>query len=474
MRPSLILLLVAAFAAVNAEASTLRVAPGAEAAAIARASAGDTLLFAAGVHKGPLLLERTVTVTGEPGAILDGGGSGTVLEIRAPGCRVENLEVRATGPRVLTSDSGIRIAGASDVCLAGITLRDVLYGIYAERSPGLRIERCALTGRARPGAETADGNGIHLWYCESPVVRDCSAERFADAVYLSFVNGAVFEAGRFERNARYGFHTMYCQGTRLERNRFAFNLAGCAIMFSNHLDVVRNDFIHNRGPRTYGLLLRDCSDGRFSENRLVDNTIAAFLDGSNRNRFTRNLVEDDGWGILLFSSSEGNVFAGNAFRNDDYPVALDMRYTENRFDDGREGNYWSENAAYDLDGDGIADVPYSPVSAFAFLSKQYPDLSVLARSPAVAALSVAERVIPALRPSEAVDTKPLVRPSIPVESAPPTDWAAPGRPNGSSDASSTNLAVPEQPNRRSTAGAAICTALAAVGALGLTGGRRFR
>jgi nitrous oxidase accessory protein len=204
---------------------------------------------------------------------------------------------------------------------------------------------------------------------------------------------------------------MYCQSTQLIGNLFTRNVAGCAIMFTDHLLVERNAIVHNRGPRTYGLLLRDCSSGRFSGNQLVDNTIAIFMDDSNRNRIQGNLVQDNGWGILLFSSSTENRFSGNTFVNNDYPVALDMRYSDNRFDDGRAGNYWSENAAYDLDGDGRSDIPYSPVSAFAFLSKQYPDLSVLARSPAVAALSVAERVIPALRPSEAVDRFPLVHPA---------------------------------------------------------------
>ena len=50
------------------------------------------------------------------------------------------------------------------------------------------------------------------------------------------------------------------------------------------------------------------------------------------------------------------------------------------------------------------------VTAFAYLSKEYPDLSLLAKSPAVAALGVAERVFPALRPSEIVDSLPRVAP----------------------------------------------------------------
>jgi nitrous oxidase accessory protein len=301
--------------------------------------------------------------------------------------------------------------------------------------------------------EDGEGNGIHLWYCTGPRLVGNRERAFADGVYLSFVKGATVEKNLLEKNGRYGLHTMYCQENTLEGNRFTHNVAGCAIMFSNHLKVVRNDFWRNRGPRTYGLLLRDCSDGEFSDNRLVDNTIAVFFDGSNRNRFHGNLLEDNGWGLFIFASSADNEVFGNTFVHCDYPVALDMRRTTNRFDDGRTGNYWSDGAPYDLDGDGAGDVPYSPVSAFAFLSKQFPDLSVLARSPAVVALSVAERVLPALRPSEAVDRHPRLAP-VRVEGA-GGPLAAAGR------------------STRSTGGAAAFAGVLCAGLFGIVFARRF-
>ena len=417
------------------------------------ASPGDTILLKAGVHLGPLRIDRRIVLRGEPGAILDGGGRGRVLEVAAMGTVVEDLEVRGSGRRVLTVDGGIYLIRAAGVILRRLRIEDALYGIYAERSDDVTIESCDLTGTVRPRADSGEGNGIHLWYCQRSVVRDCSVELFADAIYLAFAHDAIIERSRFSRNARYGFHTMYCQDNHLSGNTFSYNLAGCAIMFSNRLRVLRNDFVHNRGSRTYGLLLRDCSDGEFAENRLVDNTIAVFMDDSNRNRIVGNLIADNGWGVLLFSSSDGNVFARNSFLNNDYPVALDMKFTDNRFDDGKSGNYWSENAAYDLDGNGMSDVPYSPVSAFAFLSKQYPDLSVLARSPAVAALSVAERVVPALRPSEAVDRFPLVTP-----------------PSGSS----AEASMRPSPPRPAWPWAMIFLALGSTGLMGLLSGRQPR
>ena len=300
---------------------------------------------------------------------------------------------------------------------------------------------------------------MHLWYCAGATVRGCRVTRVVDAIYLSFAHGARIEGNLLHDCARYGFHTMYCQGGRLLSNRFTRNAAGCALMFSNHLEVRGNAFVRNQGPRTYGLLLRDCSDGTFESNRIVANTIGVFLDGSNRNTFRRNLVQDNGWGILMYASCAKNVFATNDFVHNDYPVALDMRRTDNRFDDGREGNWWSAHAAYDLDGDGAGDSEYSPVGAFAFLSKQLPDLTVLANSPAVAALGAAEQMFPALRPSEAVDRYPLARPvAIAADSSPPLP--------GDDDS--------PRAGGRSWAGALAFAALAGVGAAALVGGGGWR
>jgi nitrous oxidase accessory protein len=391
---------------------------------------------------------------GEPGAVIDGSQTGDALEVMAPGTVVQDLEVRGSGRDVMHVDSGVHAIACGGVTLRRLGITGTLYGIYGERAAGLTIEHCTLTGTVAPLDESGTGNGIHLWNCDSVRVVACDVTRFLDAVYLSFAGHARVERSVFHDCGRYGFHTMYCQFGRLISNRFTRNVAGCAIMFSNGLEIRGNDFVHNRGPRTYGLLLRDCSDGAFLDNRVVDNTIGVFMDNSNRNRFRENLVQSNGWGVILFSSCAKDTFAANNFVQNDYPVALDMRRTDNRFDDGIEGNYWSDNAAYDLDGDGASDVPYSPVSAFAFVSKQYPDLTILARSPAVVALGVAEHVFPALRPSEAVDRRPRV--------APVPGLVAADVPDGG----------PTPARRVSTWGA--FTAFLGVGLLGVTGFVRGR
>lgn len=439
-----------------ARAETLRVPPraGALAEACAAAASGDTLIVTAGVHPGGAVIARPLTLRGEPGAIVEGTGHGSVLFLTGSLIRIEDLEIRRSGNQPLTIDAGIFVKGGSRVRVSRVRMTDVLYGVAAERAESLIVERCEFRGRASAhggvelSMDASNGNGIHLWYCHDAAIRGSRITHFVDGIYLAFAFGTEIRGNLLWENGRYGLHTMYCQNNRLVENRFTRNIAGCAIMFSNHLVVEGNDFVRNRGSRTYGLLLKDCSDGRFTHNRMVDNTVAIFMDGSNRNHLSENLVQDNGWGIILFSSCAGNEFAGNNFWNNDYPVALDMRYSDNRFDDGARGNYWSENAPYDLDANGVSDVPYSPVSAFAFLSKQYPDLAILGRSPAATALSVAERTIPALRPSEIVDHFPLVTPAPMVPAAP----------------------APEPPSRPTTGSRALAGAgFLAVAATGLAG-----
>jgi nitrous oxidase accessory protein len=404
--------LAAALLAPPAGARTLRApaAAGAAERALEAAAPGDTVLLARGTHPGPLHVAVAVVVRGEPGAVVHGGGQGSVVTVSAPGATLEDLTIRASGARVLSVDAGVHVVNSPGVALRRVRLEDVLYGVYGERSDRLALEDCLLRGRVRPMNETGEGNGVHLWTSADASVTGCDASGFLDAIYLSFAHAARIERGRFHDNGRYGLHTMYCRGSVLRDNQFDRNVAGIAIMFSNGLDVTGNRIVRNRGSRTYGLLLRDCSDGRFAGNQLVDNTVALFLDGSNRNRFEQNLVQDNGWGVLLFASCAKNVFTRNDFIANDHPVALDMRRTDNRFDDGERGNHWSEARAWDLDGDGVGDAPHGPVTAFSFVSKQYPDLGVLAGSPAVSVLGAAERVFPALSPSTVVDRFPLVAP----------------------------------------------------------------
>ena len=63
---------------------------------------------------------------------------------------------------------------------------------------------------------------------------------------------------------------------------------------------------------------------------------------------------------------------------------------------------------YDLDGDGIGDVPYHPVSLFSVLVERVPESLMLYRSFLTQLLDKSEHVMPSVTPSALVDNEPLM------------------------------------------------------------------
>jgi len=383
-------------------------------------SPGDTLHLAPGRYVGQLVIDRPLVMIGTPESILDGGKKGTVILVQAPGVTLRGFTLQNCGYELLVDDAGIMVDEADDCTIENLVLLDTNHGIYVRNALRPRITGCRFEGRRGRAHEENHGNAVHIWYAKDTWIEGNDIAGHRDGIYLSFAETARVLENSVHDVDRFGLHSMYSQNNVLERNVFTRNTAGVALMFSNRMTMGGNLFIHNRGHRTYGLLLRDCSDSFFSGNRLVDNTIALFLDGSNRNRFERNLFAENGWGVIAYSSSENNVFTRNVFLSNDSQVSLDMKRTRNRFQDEGVGNYWSDARPYDLDGDGQGDHPHSPVGFFAFVSKQYPDLTVFSGSPAVLALDMAQRSLPALQLTELVDLHPQLAPeALPPYTGPP-------------------------------------------------------
>ncbi|MEW5981538.1 MAG: nitrous oxide reductase family maturation protein NosD [Acidobacteriota bacterium] len=365
---------------------------------------GSRVVVPAGAYRGDLTIDKRLVVVGEGRPLLIGSGADSVVRIRADGVVFEGFDIDGLGGGDLGRDaSGVHVA-ARDVVVRDCRISRTLFGVYLREANGTLVQGCRIRGikNLQPGEK---GSGIHVWNTDGFRLMANDIADVRDGFYIqSSPHGYV--AGNRARDLRYGLHYMFSDDNTFEDNVFATSDAGTALMYSERITFRRNQFIHNRGFASVGLLFKECDDVVAEDNLLADNARGIFLEGSYRNLFRRNIVAESDSAIVLYDSSGQNRFEGNSFIGNFTPLTLVGRRTDTVF----AGNYWSDNPSPDLDGDGMTDRPYRLSNVFDHLRGNVTAADLFARRPAAAALAAAEQAFPVLDPVPVVDERPLARP----------------------------------------------------------------
>src|SRR5690606_36400449 len=134
-----------------------------------------------------------------------------------------------------------------------------------------------------------------------------------------------------------------------------------------------NLFKKNWGGDSYGLLLKDIQDSEVIGNHFIENTIAIHMEGVSRTRFEANDYLRNGYAVRLQASCDDNDFTRNNFSGNTFDFATNGTMVLNTID----GNYWDRYQGYDLDRDGIGDVPYRPVNLYSMNVERIPSAVLL-------------------------------------------------------------------------------------------------
>jgi nitrous oxidase accessory protein len=391
----------------GAAAATLQVPPGEPlAAALAAAAPGDTLHLAAGVHRGPLRIDRTVTLDGAAGAVVEGDGTGHVIVVDAPDVTVRGLRVRGSGTTLASEDSGIFVTARGDRAhIEGNRVVGNLIGVYLKGPADALVLDNTIVGRDDLRMSER-GNGVHLWNTPGSVVADNDIRAGRDGIFVTTSKRNEFRGNRF-RDLRFAVHYMYTNDSSVTDNVSLGNHVGYALMYSRALTVAGN---RSFGDRDHGILLNYVNGSRITHNVVQPGgKKCVFIYNANKNTFRDNWFEGCGIGVHFTAGSERNVMVGNAFVGN----RTQVKYVGTRWldwsVDGR-GNYWSDNPAFDLNGDGIADRPYRPNDMIDQVVWRFPAAKLLLNSPAVGLLRWAQGQFPGLHPGGVVDSAPLMHP----------------------------------------------------------------
>ena len=373
-------------------------------AAIRAARPGDRISIARGVYREPtIVVDRRLTIVGEPGASLDGGAATHILRVEADSVTIRGLELRNVSVSHVEDRAAIRVGDVSGCRIEDNRITDAFFGVYLSGTTGCVVARNEI--HATPRSEDNSGNGIHLWTARDVQVVDNRISGHRDGIYLEFVHDARVAGNVSEGHLRYGLHFMYADDCRYEGNVFRKNQAGVAVMYTKRVAMTGNRFEDNWGAASYGLLLKEVYDAELTRNEFRRNTTALFADGATRMRARANVFADNGWAVKLMASTQQAELAGNTFAGNTFDLSTNSR------SGGATviGNYWDEYRGYDVDRDGRGDVPHRPVRLFSLVVERNEPAIVLLRSPLVAALDHAERVLPSLTPETLADPAPLMR-----------------------------------------------------------------
>jgi nitrous oxidase accessory protein len=372
---------------------------------VAAAFPGDTITLAPGTYSGPLVIDKPLIIEGSRDAVIDGGGTGTVVRIVAPDVTLRGFTVRNSGIRQEDIDSGVFAdTGADRAVIEDMRVEDCLFGISLRGARDAVARRDVVAGRTDLRVNER-GDDFSVWNAPGSRIEDGRASGGRDGIRSTASRGNVFVRNYFE-GVRFAVHSMWGDGLVVEGNVSRGNDLGFALMYSTAIHAVDNV---SEGDRDHGVLLNFTNRSEVIGNRVAGSDKCVFIYNANSNLFADNRFEDCAIGVHFTAGSEGNRFTGNAFVANRTQVMYVGTRSLDWSSQGR-GNYWSDNPAFDLDGDGIADQPYRPNDIVDRVVWAAPAAKLLLNSPAVAVVRFAQAQFPAVTPGGVVDTAPLMRP----------------------------------------------------------------
>lgn len=395
-----------------------RVAAGEDLQAIVDATpAGGALCLEDGLYRGPIRIGAPLSVWGSRRAVVRGAGAGSTVRIEADGAALLGLSVDGSGNRFDLLDAAVRVH-ADDVRVEGVAIRNALFGVLVEQSRRVELRGNEIDGDAGSPLGLR-GDAIRLWEVRDSRVEANRVSNSRDIVVWYSPGNHILD-NRVEAG-RYGTHLMYSHQNHIEGNRYVGNVVGIFAMYSRNLEIWRNLLAASGGAAGMGLGSKESGNLDVSDNLFVANTTGVYLDTSplyldEQNRFERNVFRLSDTAVVFHGGAERNRFFDNLFRDNESPVRVEGRGDATAAQ--WLGNDWDTYTGYDLDGDGVGDVPFELRSLVDQVTAHHAELDFFRGTPAMLLIELIGRVVPLFRPQTLlVDPQPRVAgagPSLPV------------------------------------------------------------
>jgi nitrous oxidase accessory protein len=358
--------------------------------------AGAALDLKPGVYAGPVTIARPLSLKGQPGVVIDGGGVGSVLTLSANRSSVSGVTFRNSGDRHEDTDACVQARGQFNIVKDNI-FENCLFGVDLQQAHNTIVRRNRITSQAVE--QGVRGDAIRIWYSNDVRVEDNVVAAARDSV-IWYSHGVTMTGNSFT-DGRYGVHLMYAHGNSVVGNRFVANTVGVFLMYSNDNRVENNVIRYSQGPSGIGIGFKESSGAKILGNDIFANAQGLFLDASPYdpdavNLFENNRIAYNGVALLMHSDWEGNIFRANDFIGNHATVRLNANggAARNRW----EGNYFDDYQGFDRNREGVGDTPHEVWSWADRLWADVKDAQFFRASPSLELLDLVERMASLVEP----------------------------------------------------------------------------
>lgn len=285
--------------------------------AIDNATEGDTIRIWAGTYNEKVKINKTLTVIGNGSAdtIINGDGSGDVVNITANWVNVSHIKVTNSGTEWV--EGGIRVYYADRVKINDTECsNNQNQGIEVGYSDWITIENNSLFDNTHCGIHTYDSHYIRFQN------NTCTDNGFA-GIYP-------------EKSMRLILSNNTCESS---------DMGGIYMVFSRYSFVKNNTCTDS----WYGIYLADTDDTLVFGNNASSNRRNSIAQGihlyrSNRNEiFNNSIISNRHYGILLSDSEDCRIYYNSFISNNNGGVQAACGRPNNVWDDGGGlGNYYSD------------------------------------------------------------------------------------------------------------------------------------
>jgi len=352
-----------------------------------------TYMFTGNIYDS-IVVERDSIILDGQGYLLQGSGSGYGITLSGRNnVTLKNIEINAfiygvnlwfsSGNTITNNHASVRVFGSDNNNISGNSF--VNNGLYIWDSFGNVVVDNLVNGKPLVYLEDCsdlvieDAGQVLLFNCNRIRVENLSLSNTDSGVYLWNTNDTIITGNNITNIDGDGV-TLYVSSNNIVSGNNIINsdddgvylksasnntISGNILTGNGHngisLDISANNNTVSSNSITGSFAGIDCNNSSscniFNNNIMMNRRGITFHHAaSNNNVFNNNITTHELLGIGVFDGSFNNTIYHNNFINNHQFLLYNAG--NNTWDNGCEGNFWSDYAGSDSDGDGIGDTPY--------------------------------------------------------------------------------------------------------------------